>query len=115
MGQMTEVKISKKDQKYFYESTGSSLKITQMNLDGIDLELQNMSPMPMQKTISKSVSVKEIVTESIKKQYKFGKILGEGAFGKVKQATLLADPSKVFAIKSIPRGLIDKDYLTGES
>lgn len=86
-----------------------------MNLDGVDLELSALSPLPMQKIISKSVSVKEIVSESIKKQYKFGKILGEGAFGKVKQATLLADPSKVFAIKSIPRELIDKDHHSGES
>ena len=61
----------------------------------------------------KNTSVKDIVTENIKYQYKFGKILGEGAFGKVKKATLLADASKVYAIKSIPRHLLDNHHREG--
>ena len=68
-------------------------------------ELNSIQPI---NKIGKTVSVKDIVTENIKMQYKFGKILGEGAYGKVKLATLLADPTKVFAIKSIPRNLMEK-------
>jgi hypothetical protein len=40
-------------------------------------------------------------------RYKFEKTLGEGAFGIVKVASLLSDSSRKFAIKSIPRNLID--------
>lgn len=57
--------------------------INQMKLDGLELE-QDTSPLLLERNISKNVSVKDIVTENIKLQYKFGKILGEGAFGKVK-------------------------------
>ena len=64
---------------------------------------------PKLPNLKKRVSVKEIVQESIKSLYKFEKILGEGAFGKVKSAHLLTDPSKKFAIKSIPRHLMDKE------
>lgn len=64
---------------------------------------------PQLPNLKKRVSVKEIVQESIKSLYKFEKILGEGAFGKVKSAHLLTDPSKKFAIKSIPRHLMDKE------
>lgn len=45
----------------------------------------------------------EITREFIAKKYRFEKVLGEGAQGKVKVASLRADPSKKFAIKSIPR------------
>lgn len=53
-------------------------------------------------------SVKFIVKEDIKQKYFFEKILGEGAFGKVKVASIIGDPSRKFAIKSIPRHLLDK-------
>lgn len=46
--------------------------------------------------------------EHIQTRYKFGKTLGEGAYGKVKVASLHENPKKEFAIKSIPRSLIDK-------
>lgn len=36
-------------------------------------------------------------------------MLGEGAFGKVKVASLRADESKKFAIKSIPRSFFTKE------
>lgn len=49
-----------------------------------------------------------IVREGIHKKYKFEKTLGEGSFGKVKVASLWSDPSKKFAIKSIPREFFDK-------
>jgi len=39
----------------------------------------------------------------IQLKYKFVKLLGEGAFGKVHLATLNVDPKKKFAIKSILR------------
>ena len=77
------------------------MKLPSLNLS----ELNSIQPI---NKIGKTVSVKDIVTENIKMQYKFGKILGEGAYGKVKLATLLADPTKVFAIKSIPRNLMEK-------
>lgn len=83
-----------------------------MNFEGVNLDEMDLSN-SMPDLMSKNVSIKEIVTENIKQQYKFGKILGEGAFGKVKKATLLADPTKVFAIKSIPRHLMDKDHKNG--
>ena len=35
--------------------------------------------------------------------------MGEGAFGKVKLAKLIKDPTKRYAIKSIPRELIDRN------
>jgi serine/threonine protein kinase len=50
-------------------------------------------------------------------RYNFEKTLGEGAFGKVKVASLVDDPKKKFAIKSIPRRLIDlrsKENSSGE-
>ena len=52
-------------------------------------------------------SLSKIVRENIQIRYKFEKTLGEGAFGKVKQACLKENSSKKFAIKSIPRELLD--------
>mmetsp|Transcript_39304 Transcript_39304/g.60030 ORF Transcript_39304/g.60030 Transcript_39304/m.60030 type:complete len:115 (+) Transcript_39304:336-680(+) len=40
-------------------------------------------------------------------RYNFERTLGEGAFGKVKIASLIENPTKKFAIKSIPRKLLD--------
>jgi hypothetical protein len=40
----------------------------------------------------------------------FGKTLGEGAFGKVKVAHLHENKKKKFAIKSIPREILDKNF-----
>ena len=45
--------------------------------------------------------------ENIQLRYKFEKTLGEGASGKVKIGSLHSDPSRKFAIKSIPRILMD--------
>ena len=53
------------------------------------------------------MSIKHIVRENIILRYKFEKTLGEGAFSKVKIASLHSDPSRKFAIKSIPRHLMD--------
>jgi len=47
------------------------------------------------------------VQEKITRRYKFDKTLGEGAFGKVKIAWLHQNPDKKYAIKSIPRSLLD--------
>ena len=41
-------------------------------------------------------------------RYKFEKTLGDGAYGKVKVASLHENPSKKFAVKSIPRSIIDE-------
>jgi len=49
------------------------------------------------------VKLNQLSKEVIQKKYKFIKLLGEGAFGKVHLATLTVDPSKKFAIKSIDR------------
>jgi len=40
-------------------------------------------------------------------RYNFEETLGEGAFGKVKIASLIEFPEKKFAIKSIPRRHLD--------
>jgi serine/threonine protein kinase len=58
-------------------------------------------------TLVKKMSIQHIVRENIRTRYKFEKTLGEGAFGKVKIASLHSDPSRKFAIKSIPRHLMD--------
>ena len=50
----------------------------------------------------------KIVRENIQIRYRFEGTLGEGAFGKVKAASLREDKSKKFAVKSIPREYIDK-------
>ena len=55
----------------------------------------------------RSFSLDKIVRENIQMRYRFEKTLGEGAFGKVKIASLIDNPSKKFAVKSIPRKLID--------
>lgn len=52
--------------------------------------------------------------EAISARYRFEKPLGEGAFGKVKVASLIADNTKKFAIKSIPRHLFSKRVPEGE-
>lgn len=46
-----------------------------------------------------------ITREVIGVKYRFEKPLGEGAFGKVKVASFIADNTKKFAVKSIPRSL----------
>ena len=53
------------------------------------------------------MNLKETVRENVQMRYNFEGILGEGAFGKVKIASLIDNPEKKFAIKSIPRKLID--------
>lgn len=56
-----------------------------------------------------SPDLTEITREQITKKYRFEKVLGEGAQGKVKVASLRADKSKKFAIKSIPRHFFTKE------
>ena len=46
--------------------------------------------------------------ENIKNRYQFLDTLGEGTFGKVKVACLISNPSKKYAIKSIPRDMVDQ-------
>lgn len=53
--------------------------------------------------------VKRIVKEDIRKVYKLNKIVGSGNFGTVRLANPVSNPDKVFAIKSIPREIIDND------
>lgn len=53
--------------------------------------------------------VKRIVKEDIRKVYKMNKIIGSGNFGTVRLAHPLSNPNKVFAVKSIPRDIIDKE------
>ena len=54
----------------------------------------------------------EIHMEKIAKMYRFEKVLGEGAQGKVKVASLRADETKKFAIKSIQRSFFTKQTET---
>lgn len=53
--------------------------------------------------------VKRIVKEDIRKVYKMSKIIGSGNFGTVRLAHPHSNPNKVFAVKSIPRDIIDKE------
>ena len=48
-----------------------------------------------------------IVKERIQNRYRFLNTLGEGTFGKVKVACLISNPSKKYAVKSIPRDMVD--------
>ena len=41
-------------------------------------------------------------------RFVFEKMIGEGAFGKVNIASLRSNPTKKFAIKSIPRDILDQ-------
>lgn len=59
-------------------------------------------PLEMKRMLS------NIYKENIKERYLFEETLGEGAFGKVKVASLLENRNKKFAIKSIPRCVIDE-------
>ena len=54
------------------------------------------------------VKMSDLSMELIHKTFRFEKVLGEGAYGKVKVASLRADNSKKYAIKSIPRDLFNK-------
>ena len=54
------------------------------------------------------MSLNRIVGENVQMRYNFEKTLGEGAFGKVKIASLIDNPDKKFAIKSIPRKFLDE-------
>ena len=56
------------------------------------------------------ISLSTIVSENIQIRYFFEKTLGEGAFGKVKIASLHENRNKKFAIKSIPRDMLDKNF-----
>ena len=57
--------------------------------------------------LSQELTLTTIVRESIQVRFQFEKTLGEGAYGKVKIASLRNDPEKKFAVKSIPRHLFD--------
>jgi len=63
---------------------------------------------------AKSTTLGCITREMAASRYRFEKPLGEGAFGKVKVASLRADTTKKFAIKSIPRELFSKKPYPGE-
>jgi serine/threonine protein kinase len=52
-------------------------------------------------------TLETITREHVTSRYEFQKTLGEGAFGKVKVAALKQNKNKLFAIKSIPREMID--------
>ena len=55
----------------------------------------------------KTVSIGEMIREKIQYRYTLGKLIGEGAYGSVRVATLISDPSKMFAIKSLKRCKFD--------
>lgn len=54
------------------------------------------------------ISLEQIIRENIQDRFKFEKMIGEGAFGKVNIASLRQNPAKKFAIKSIPREILDQ-------
>ena len=56
----------------------------------------------------KSIPLNYIVKDNIQQRYRFLNTLGEGSFGKVKVACLIDNPSKKYAIKSIPRDIVDQ-------
>ena len=55
----------------------------------------------------KTIPLNYIVKDNIQHRYRFLNTLGEGSFGKVKVACLIDNPSKKYAIKSIPRDIVD--------
>ena len=94
-----------KDKLYFYNEfkRGSVIRPLFLQIEQNDLSDNTNFPLKEKNVISLS----KIVRENIQTRYKFEKTLGEGAFGKVKQACLIENSSKKFAIKSIPRELLD--------
>ena len=92
------------DRLYFF-GEGSGSEIKPFHFDQEELEASAIGS-EVGKLVKK-MSIKHIVRENIQLRYKFEKTLGEGAFGKVKIASLHSDPTRKFAIKSIPRHLMD--------
>ena len=65
------------------------------NLDVLKIQLQMTSQGKSKSQIPmKKIKLSNISMEKIRETYKFGKSLGEGAFGKVKIAHLRSNPSK---------------------
>ena len=104
-----------RDKDYFYtnpshknvseelESGIQPLSDHQSKVDQLPSEVE-----PYDSVFKSNLLLTEITREYIAKKYRFEKVLGEGAFGKVKVASLRADASKKFAIKSIPRSIFTK-------
>lgn len=67
-----------------------------------------MAEKEKEKDRTKTINLETIVRENIQINYKFEKTLGEGAYGKVKTASLRYNDKKKFAIKSIPREILDE-------
>ena len=99
-----EFEGTESDKLYFF-GQGSGSEIKPFNFDPAEIEASAMGS-EIGKLVKK-MSIKHIVRENIKMRYQFEKTLGEGAFGKVKIASLHSDPTRKFAIKSIPRHLMD--------
>lgn len=90
--------ISDEDRKYFYGQKRNS-RIHKMKIHRKEsIQLHD----------NENIGLENITRANIRDRYKFEKTLGEGAFGKVKVASLIQNPSKKFAIKSIPRSLIQR-------
>lgn len=89
--------LSEADKEYFYNYNALRKKsiIRPMNV--------RRKSTPLDK-----ISLEQIVRENIQVRYVFEKMIGEGAFGKVNIACLRSNPTKKFAIKSIPRDILDQ-------
>lgn len=72
-----------------------------------DSSCENEETYVHKNSLTQELTLTSIVRESIQVRFQFEKTLGEGAYGKVKIASLRNDPEKKFAVKSIPRHLFD--------
>ena len=75
------------------------------------MKVSKLNPRKSESEVERNliVSMATIVCENIQIRYAFEKTLGDGAFGKVKVASLHENKNKKFAIKSIPREILDKN------
>jgi hypothetical protein len=108
-------KGSSQDRDYFYDRTktlGDSGEIKRLD-DHISSDSNEDSDELRATMVNKSntghfhlqSNLGSITRENVQNRYRFEKPLGEGAFGKVKVASLHADHAKKYAVKSIPRSL----------
>lgn len=87
--------LSKDEYNYFYDPKLQKSRIVKLNVRQGRGDFHNFA------------SLEQITREHVTTRYEFQKTLGEGAFGKVKVAALKQNRQKLFAIKSIPRSMIE--------
>ena len=76
---------------------------TSKNFESPEVRSTSITLLRKDTSVLSTVSLGTMVRDNIQNKFKFEKTLGEGAFGKVKTASLRDDPTKKFAIKSMER------------